>query len=120
MAHRAWVEADAHISWTYEAAGIDIENRIPAILGGDRYPWESTKLDGYEHRDRIIERLGELTAASAGEPTRWDLVYEMSFVIVGHLRHADRQRMIDGGSLSSETAQLRTAEELRPNIRPIE
>lgn len=120
MAHISWIESDAHISWTYERAGIEVEDRVPEVLGGDTNARESTNLEGYEHRDRIIERMAEVADANGREPTRWDVIYEMSTVIVGHQRLADRQRMVDDGTLSSDAVTGFTAEDLRPRIRSTE
>lgn len=121
MAHVSWFEADAHISWAYETAEVAIEDRVPDVLGGDRHPHESTNLEGYDHRDRIVERVEEVAAeATDKQRARWDVIYEMAIVIVGHRRFADRQRMAEVGTLSVEAANFRTPEQLRPHIRSAE
>lgn len=119
MAHFSWFEADAHISWAYTEAGILVPDRVPSVLGGDQNPAESQRVAGYEHRDRIIERVGELAAASSFKPAyaRWDAVYEIADVIVGHARLEDHHRLVADGILPESAVADLTPDILR--VKPI-
>lgn len=116
MAHWAWIASDSHISWSYEQADIPIEDRVPGVLGGDRHPQDSTpNLEGYDHIDRIIDRVEEIAETQPQrEHARWPVIYEMSKVMIGHERLGNFQKLAEEGVLSAESVAELTPQDLQP------
>jgi hypothetical protein len=100
MSHWSWDASDAHISWSYEQAGISIEQRVPARMafndreGGHDY---TAQLQGYEHILRIVDRVEEVSAEEPEHPSRWPVILEMSGIMVAHYRIAGILKGVEEG-----------------------
>ncbi len=83
MAHWTWIEADNHIEWEYERAGVPSANRLPPAIATVAEPVACLFLDGYEHKNNILGRLATLGEDYGTDP-RVELVFEMAPIIEGN------------------------------------
>lgn len=80
MAHWSWIEADNHIEFEYDRAGVPQGDRLPPAIATTAEPVESFLLAGYEHEGNILGRLATLGEDYGTDP-RVELVFEMAPVI---------------------------------------